>query len=64
MNSRLDCVVAPPCQQVTCVDHDGVFDWRGVDEGPRWALHLEATAGVLEEQGDAAIVAVLYVFAC
>ena len=59
MNGRLDRVVAPPCQKITGVNHHSVFDRRGVHEGSCRALHLEAASGVLEEQGDAAVVAVL-----
>lgn len=49
MNSALDRVVAPSCQQVSSIDNNGVLDGSCVDKIPVWTLDLQATAIVLEE---------------
>lgn len=59
VDRALDGVVAPPGQQVSRVDDNGVLDRGGIDKLPVGRLHLQAAARVLEQEGDGPVVAVL-----
>ncbi|MCY1365824.1 hypothetical protein D9M69_526910 [compost metagenome] len=58
MRRRQVTVVAPARHHVAEVDHERTFDRRRVDPFAFDVAYLQATGGVLIEQGDAAVVGV------
>jgi hypothetical protein len=56
VDGTLDGVVAPPRQQVACIDNDGAFDRRRVYKLSRRALNLQSAPVVLEQERDGAVV--------
>ena len=58
VRGRAVTVVAPARHHVADVDHEGAVDGRRVDPFALAVLHLQATGGVLVEQGHAAVVGV------
>ena len=56
MGCTLDDIVGPPGQHVGGIDNDSIGNRRRVDEGPVRTLDLQATKGILEKQGDSAVI--------
>jgi hypothetical protein len=59
VDGALDAVIGPACKQVSRIDHNRILDGRCVDESTIRRLDLQASAVILEEQGNRTIVGML-----